>query len=611
MLQQGGERKRVSIAEMGLSGSPLAAWDNSTRGLDSATALAFVKSLRLSASLGGSVHAVAIYQASQAIYDLFDKALVLYEGREIFWGPTRRAKEYFEEMGYFCPQRQTTGDFLTSVTNPTERQVRDGYEGRVPRTPADFEAYWRSSADFGSLLEVIQQHELEHPVGDAAQLESFQASKRDAQAKHTRPKSPYVVSLPMQIKLNTKRAYLRIWNDKPSTLTTILSQIIMALVVGSVFFGTPNASAGFFSKGAVLFFAILFNALIAISEINSLYAQRPIVEKHKSYAFYHPATEAIAGVVSDIPVKFCMAAAFNVILYFLAGLRREPTQFFFFFLVAFLSMFVMSAVFRTMAALTKTISQAMALSGVLVLAIVLYTGFVVPISYMHPWFGWIRWINPIFYAFEILIANEFHGRQFACSQFVPSYPDLTGNEFVCSIAGAVQGQETVSGDAFIAASYGYYYSHVWRNLGILLAFLFGFMIAYFVTVELNSSTSSSAEVLVFRRGHVPDHLHNLDEKQAKDEELGQDTASVNVQPEVNDFAKDVHVIPQQKNVFTWRDLTYVIPIKDGSRTLLDNVSGWVKPGTLTALMGKSHPRALVYMLTQRCRYFWCRQNHSS
>lgn len=31
----GGERKRVSIAEMMLAGSPFAAWDNSTRGLDS------------------------------------------------------------------------------------------------------------------------------------------------------------------------------------------------------------------------------------------------------------------------------------------------------------------------------------------------------------------------------------------------------------------------------------------------------------------------------------------------------------------------------------------------------------------------------------------------
>lgn len=33
----GGERKRVSIAEMMLAGSPYACWDNSTRGLDSGT----------------------------------------------------------------------------------------------------------------------------------------------------------------------------------------------------------------------------------------------------------------------------------------------------------------------------------------------------------------------------------------------------------------------------------------------------------------------------------------------------------------------------------------------------------------------------------------------
>jgi ATP-binding cassette, subfamily G (WHITE), member 2, PDR len=50
----GGERKRVSIAEVALSGSPLQCWDNSTRGLDSATALEFVKSVRLSSKYTGS-----------------------------------------------------------------------------------------------------------------------------------------------------------------------------------------------------------------------------------------------------------------------------------------------------------------------------------------------------------------------------------------------------------------------------------------------------------------------------------------------------------------------------------------------------------------------------
>ena len=287
----GGERKRVSIAEMALSGSPFAAWDNSTRGLDSATALTFTKSLRQTANLVGSSHAVAIYQASQAIYDLFDKAVVLYEGRQIFFGPTKRAKQYFEEMGWYCPPRQTTGDFLTSVTNPSERQAREGYDKQVPRTPDEFEAYWRRSPDYAQLHKEIQAHEEEYPVGDAGKLEEFRASKKDAQAQHTRRKSPYVVSVPMQIKLNMKRAVQRIWNDKASTFTPIIGNIIMALIVGSVFYGTPNATAGFFAKGSVLFFAVLLNALSAISEINSLYAQRPIVEKHKSYAFYHPSTE--------------------------------------------------------------------------------------------------------------------------------------------------------------------------------------------------------------------------------------------------------------------------------------------------------------------------------
>ena len=327
----GGERKRVSIAEMALAGSPIAAWDNSTRGLDSATALTFTRSLRMTANIVGSTHAVAIYQASQAIYDLFDKAVVLYEGRQIYYGPASAAKAYFENMGWFCPPRQTTGDFLTSITNPSERQPREGYH--PPQTPDEFEAYWQRSTEFASLQKAIQAYEQEYPVEGGGQVEAFRAAKRDHQVKRQRHKSPYVVNMTMQVRLNVQRSFHRIWNDKASTLTPLIGNVIMALIVGSVFYGTPQATGGFQSKGAALFFAVLLNALSAIAEINSLYSQRPIVEKHKSYAFYHPWTEAMAGIVLDIPIKFAQAVAFNVILYFMVGLRREPSQFFIFFLI--------------------------------------------------------------------------------------------------------------------------------------------------------------------------------------------------------------------------------------------------------------------------------------
>ncbi|KAM6480686.1 ABC-2 type transporter-domain-containing protein [Trichoderma sp. SZMC 28011] len=594
----GGERKRVSIAEMVLAGSPFSAWDNSTRGLDSATAFKFVKALRNAADLGNLANAVAIYQASQAIYDLFDKATVLYDGRQIYFGPASKAKAYFERQGWYCPPRQTTGDFLTSVTNPVERQARQGMEMKVPRTPEDFERLWLESPEFRALQKDLDRYE--EQFGGERQGESlahFRQQKNLRQAKRMRPKSPYIISIPMQVKFNTKRAYQRIWNDIYATMASTVVQIVMALIIGSIFFDTPNNTDGFYAKGSVLFVAILLNALTAISEINSLYAQRPIVEKHASYAFYHPATEAAAGIAADIPIKFITASVFNIILYFMSGLRRTPSQFFIYYLIGYVSIFVMSAIFRTMAAITRTVSQAMSLAGILVLALVIYTGFTITVPTMHPWFSWIRWINPIYYAFEILVANEFHGQDFPCgSSFVPPYNPTVGDSFICPVAGAVAGSTTVSGDAFIATNYEYYYSHVWRNFGILMGFLFFFMAVYFIATELNSSTSSTAEALVFRRGHVPAHIMKGESGPTRTDD-GVDEKGLHV---VNTNA-NINGLEPQTDLFTWRNVVYDIKIKSEDRRLLDHVSGWVKPGTLTALMGVSGAgkTTLLDVLAQR------------
>lgn len=267
---------------MMLSAAPIGCWDNSTRGLDAATALEFVRTLRLSANLTGSTHAVAAYQASQSMYDVFDKVVVLYEGREIYFGPTNLAKEYFEDLGWLCPSRQTVPDFLTSVTNRNERNPRPGCEKSVPRTAAEFEHRWRESALYKTLQEEIRVHDEE--ISDSTAADEFKAARRAVQAHHVPPKSPYTVSTAMQIKICTTRAFQRLWNERYIRLTLILGQGIMSLVIGSIFFGTKNTTSSFFAKGSTIFFAILLNALIAVTEINRLYEQRPIVEKQASYA---------------------------------------------------------------------------------------------------------------------------------------------------------------------------------------------------------------------------------------------------------------------------------------------------------------------------------------
>lgn len=577
----GGERKRVSIAEMALARAAMGAWDNSTRGLDSATALEFVRTLHASAEITGQSHLVAIYQASQEIYNLFDKAIVLYEGREIYFGSCRDAKAYFEDMGWECPQRQTTGDFLTSVTNPGERKAKNGWERKVPRTPDEFERIWRESPQRKSLLQEIEYF----ASGDSeAKLNEFKVSRKAEQSKHISPKSPYTISVPMQIRLCIKRAYQRILGDFSNTATQIGGQVIMSLIIGSVFYPTQNNTSGFYAKGSVLFFAILFNALSAISEINLMYEQRPIVEKHASYAFYHPFAEAIGSLLSDIPLKFVLAAAFNLVVYFLAQLRREPSQFFIFFLFAYISTLCMSTIFRSLAAATKSIAQAMALAGVMVLAIVIYTGFVIPRPTMKVWFKWISYINPIAFSYEALITNEMHGRLFPCATLVPQGPGATLPNQICSIAGAVAGQDFVSGDAYLEASYQYSYSNIWRNLGIVVAFYIFFLFVYLLLSEYNTATTSTAEVLLFRRGHVPKHI---EASLTNDEEKASRANALVDEQVVNEQEEAVDAVPKSRDTFTWQDVKYDITIKGEPRTLLNNISGWVKPGTLTALMGVS------------------------
>ena len=551
-----------------------------------------------------TAHAVAIYQASESIYELFDKAAVLYDGRQIYFGPAHAAKGFFERQGWLCPQRQTTGDFLTSVTNPIERKPRPGMEDKVPRTAEEFETYWRQSPEFKALQGEIAHYQERYPVDPHGPTASGLREKKNyKQANHVRPKSPYIISIPMQIALNTKRAYQRIWNDMVPTITTGVTCLVLALIIGSTVYGTPDATVGFFAKGSTLFMAVLLNALITITEINTLYAQRPIVEKHASYAFYHPATEAVAGIVADIPIKFFVACMFNVALYFLAGLRREPSQFFIYFLFTYTATFTMAAIFRTMAAMTKTISQAMSLAGIFILALVIYTGFVIAVPEMHPWFGWIRWINPLFYAFEALVANEFHGREFTCSAIIPGYSPPIGDSWICSVVGSVAGRTTVSGDAYIETSFEYSYSHVWRNFGILIAFLLFFMLLYFAATELNSAPASSGEMLVYQQGRVPAYLKSTTRPSVADEEKAAAAAAARPGTKTEHPGSDssVHGIPPQKDIFTWKDVVYDIEVKGEQRRLLDHVSGWVKPGTLTALMGVSGAgkTTLLDVLAQR------------
>lgn len=69
------------------------------------------------------------------------------------------AKQYFLDMGFECPPRQDTAEFLTYITDPKGRTPRKGYEHLVARDNDEFEKYWRKSPQYDELLNEIEEYE--------------------------------------------------------------------------------------------------------------------------------------------------------------------------------------------------------------------------------------------------------------------------------------------------------------------------------------------------------------------------------------------------------------------------------------------------------------------
>ena len=114
---------------------------------------------------------------------LFDKVTVLYEGRQIYFGPIHEAKQFFLDIGYDCAARQTTPDFLTSLTSPAERLIKPGFEDKVPRTPDEFVQVWKNSSAYAELVKEIDAYNKRYPIGGES-VATFIAARRAQQAKH-------------------------------------------------------------------------------------------------------------------------------------------------------------------------------------------------------------------------------------------------------------------------------------------------------------------------------------------------------------------------------------------------------------------------------------------
>ncbi|KAL7902435.1 ABC-2 type transporter domain-containing protein [Trichoderma sp. TUCIM 5745] len=598
----GGERKRVSILECLTTRASVFCWDNSTRGLDASTALEWIKAIRAMTDVLGLTTIVTLYQAGNGIYEHFDKVLVLDGGKQIFYGPQREAVPFMEGLGFMRDPGSNCADFLTGVTVPTERLIAPGYEKTFPRTADEILATYDRSLVKSSMLDECRSY----PASEEAAQNTVVFKEMIAHEKHrgVPNRSAVTADFLTQVKTAVIRQYQIMWGDRSTLFMKQGATVIQALLGGSLFYSAPNNSTGLFIKGGALFFSILYNALIALSEVTDSFTGRPILAKHRSFALYDPAAICIAQVAADLPILLFQVSHFGLILYFMVGLKMSAAAFFTYLATNYITALSMTALYRLIGAAFPTFDAATKVSGLSTVSLFVYMGYMIIKPQMHPWLGWIFWINPMAYGFEALLGNEFHDQDIPCvgPNLIPNglgYTEGAGGQACAGVGGALPGATSLTGDDYLAHM-SFSHGHIWRNFGINCAWWILFVaLTIFFTSRWRRLGEGGRNLLVPReQQHKSKHLfasrEEVEEQRVVEKPLAGSGAATPDSNLGNDLLRN-------RSILTWKNLTYTVKTADGDRVLLDNVQGYVKPGMLGALMGSSGAgkTTLLDVLAQR------------
>jgi len=211
---------------------------------------------------------MSVYQASENVYDLFDKVCVIFQGRMVYYGPASLARQYFIDMGYQPANRQTTPDFLVAVTDPNARIAREGYESRVPRTADEFVEHYRKSNIWQINKEDMDAY-FHESVGLPQRASAYRESAYADHATTSSKKSSYVISIPMQTRAVMVRRLQILKGNAGAQIANVVAFMFQAIVVGTVFLRIPNTTTTFFSRGSVLYLFVL--SLVSDSSLLTLY----------------------------------------------------------------------------------------------------------------------------------------------------------------------------------------------------------------------------------------------------------------------------------------------------------------------------------------------------
>ncbi|KAG5525514.1 hypothetical protein RHGRI_031979 [Rhododendron griersonianum] len=551
----GGQKKRLTIGEMIIGPTKALFMDEISNGLDSSTTYQIVSCLKQLAHITNATILVALLQPAPEIFDLFDDIILMEGGKVVYHGPCSCVLEFFEDCGFKCPERKGVADFLQEVISRKDQAQ-----------------YWNQAEQSWSYISVdlFCKKFKESTFGKKVDEDLSKPFTKSHSHKNAISFSKYSLSKWELFRACMSREYLLMRRISFIYVFQTVQLVINAFIAMTVFLRTRmgiDVNHANTYLGA-LFFSLLILFFDGIPEMAITVARLPVFYKQRDLYFYPAWSYTIASTILKVPLSLFAALIWTSLTYYVIGYSPEPGRFFRHSILLFALHFAATSMFRFLASISRTMVASFSAGFLSTLAIVLFSGFIIPKSSMPTWLKWGFWVSPLGYGDIGLAVNEF---------LAPRWQNtLAGNTTI--------GKEALENRGLNFGAYFFRLS-VGGLLGLAILFNIGF------TLALTFLNPPSSRVIISN-----EKLSRIEESEDSSSGADKDAKSKIYEKTMSKHHQDRLVLPFEPLTLVFQDVQYYIetPLEMRERgstekqlQLLCDITGALRPGILTALMGVS------------------------
>ncbi|XP_057470461.1 pleiotropic drug resistance protein 2-like isoform X2 [Actinidia eriantha] len=564
----GGQKKRVTTGEMLVGPAKVFFMDEISTGLDSSTTFQIVRCMRQMVHIMDVTMIISLLQPAPETFELFDDIILLSEGQIVYQGPREYVLDFFESVGFKCPERKGVADFLQEVTSKKDQ-----------------EQYWfRKNVPYRyiSVLEFVQRFN-SFQIGQKLFGGSpFDRTKAHPAALVTQKygisnKDLFKACLAKEWLLMKRNSFVYIFKAVQMTITAIIAFTVFLrteMKYGQLDDGSKYFGALFFSLTNVM-----FNGM---AELAMTIFRLPVFFKQRDSMYYPAWAFGLPICLLRIPVSLMESAIWIILTYYTIGFAPAPSRFFRQFLAFFGVHQMALCLFRFIAVLGRTqiVSQTISTFGTLIIFVL--GGFIVSKDDLAPWMKWAYYSSPMMYGQNAIAIVEFLDKRWSTPNTDPRYPEPTVGKVLLTARG------------MFVDDYWYW---------ICIAALFGFALLFnvlFIAALTYLKPLGDTKSIIVDEADDSKNKQQPYTKGATDRSIdmavrnssGQTRSSV----AENENNRRGMVLPFQPLSLAFDRVNYYVDmpaemksqgIEEARLQLLRDVSGAFRPGVLTALVGVS------------------------